>query len=134
MNRIKWLNIAGELGDFLMLIGVLFAFYSYQNSQYVYVSLGIALLGLMLGKAITIYVNAEIKLLDLAKSREWSYLNIIRIKSEKGETIDSELIKESKTASNEADELHKKIYGFYRPATAIKCSIKSVGEQMNNSH
>lgn len=118
----KILNILGDLGSFLKWGGVLTAAYDHQNSHWVAACLGIGIIGLILDKAIRASINIKINELDQANSREWSYLNIIRIKSEKAETIDKELLVQAKNASKEADQIYKNIYGFYRPATAIKIS------------
>lgn len=103
-------------------LAVLAASFNHQDSKWVAMCLSVAVLGLVIDKLLRVMANSKMNKLDNARSREWSYLNVIRLKTDKGEVVDSDLLEQSKSASKEADELHKEIYGFYRPATAIKAS------------
>ena len=118
------MNLLENVVSLMKWLGVLAALYNHQNSnsKWVAVCLFIALLGLVIDRLLRILANSKMNALNNARSREWSYLNAMRLKNDKGEVVDSDLLEESKSATEEADELYKEIYGFYRPATAIKAS------------
>jgi hypothetical protein len=116
-------NILSNIASILIWGGILVVGYYYSNPSIVTIASVACLAGLMLSKGVALYFKSEIQQLDLATSREWSYLNVIRLKTEKNELIDSELLKQAKDASIEVDQIYKNIYGFYRPATEIKSSI-----------
>tara|TARA_R110000744_G_C19367278_1_gene562020 strand:- start:2781 stop:3161 length:381 start_codon:yes stop_codon:yes gene_type:complete len=124
--NMKLMNLLENVVSSMKWLGVLAALYNHQNSnsnsKWVAVCLFIALLGLVIDRLLRVLANSKMNALNNARSREWSYLNAIRLKNYKGEVVDSDLVEKSKSATKEADELYKEIYGFYRPATAIKAS------------
>jgi hypothetical protein len=122
-------NILSNIASILIWVGILVVGYYNNNPSIVTIASVACLAGLMLSKGVGFYFNNEIRQLDLAISREWSYLNVIRLKTEKNESIDSELLKQAKDASTEADQIYKNIYGFYRPATAIRSSTTLSGNK-----
>ncbi|CAH9064474.1 hypothetical protein PSEHALCIP103_03155 [Pseudoalteromonas haloplanktis] len=116
----KLMNLLENFVSAMKWLGVLAASFNYQDDRWVAMCLSVAVLGLVIDKLLRVLANSKINALNNARSREWSYLNVIRLKNEKGEVVDPALLNQSKSATKEADELYKEIYGFYRPDTAIK--------------
>ena len=120
--NIKLMNLLERVVSVMKWLGVLVASFNHTDSRWVAMGLSVAVFGLVIDKLLRVLANSKVNALNNARSREWSYLNIIRLRNDKGEVVDAALLEQSKSATKEADELYKEIYGFYRPATAIKTS------------
>lgn len=118
----KLMNLLERVVSVMKWLGVLVASFNHTDSRWVAMGLSVAVFGLVIDKLLRMLANSNVNALNNARSREWSYLNVIRLRNDKGEVVDAALLEQSKSATKEADELYKEIYGFYRPATAIKTS------------
>lgn len=118
----KKLSLIGNLGSFLKWAGVLAAaaVYSSPDTKLIAAALAAAIVGLMVDKAVRVYTNGLLNELERAQSVEWSYLNVVRLKLEKGEAVEADLLESAKIATSEANEAYQRIYGFGRPAPAIR--------------
>lgn len=118
----KMMNLLENIASAMKWLGVLAASLNHQDSKLVAMCLSMAAIGLVAEKVLRVLVNSKINALNNARCREWSYLNVIRLRNSEGDTVDTALLEQSKTVSKEVDELYKKIYGFYRPVMAVKAS------------
>lgn len=118
----KFMILLENVVSVMKWLGVIVASFNHQDSRWVAMGLSVTLFGLIIDKLLRVLANSKVSALNNARSREWYYLNAIRLKSDKGEVVDTALLEQSKSATKEVDELYKEIYGFYRPATAIKLS------------
>lgn len=118
----KKLILIGNFGSFLKWAGALAAaaVYSSPDTKLIAPALAAAIIGLMLDETVRVYTKNKLDELERAQSVEWSYLNVVRLKVEKGEALEADLIERAKAATAEADDAYHQIYGFGRPATAIR--------------
>jgi hypothetical protein len=118
----KILSLIGNLGSFLKWAGALAAaaVYSSPDTKFIPAALAAAIIGLILDKSVRVYTNGQLSELERAQSVEWSYLNVVRLKLEKGEAVDADLLERASAATLEVNDAYQRIYGFGRPATAIR--------------
>ena len=118
----KKLILIGNFGSFLKWAGALAAaaVYSSPDTKLIAPALAAAIIGLVLDESVRVYTKGKLAELERAQSVEWSYLNVVRLKLEKGEAVDANLLERVAAATSEANEAYQRIYGFGRPATAIR--------------
>ena len=118
----KILNLLGTAATVLILGGITIAYIYSETSSIVRMALFFSILGALIELGVKVFNRGILQELSLAESSELSIHNTINRYIEKGQPVPSDLLSDLNNASTNAEEKYKKIYGFYRPAMAMKAN------------
>lgn len=90
--------------------------YFYHNPKMVMIGSVTSLAGMLVLKIISISLNRDLFVLEVAESTERSFLMEIKRRIENGKPFDDELINLCINATNEAETKYKAIHNVNRPA------------------
>lgn len=111
MNVIKIVN---NIARVMLVGGILISMHFYHNPKIVMISSVTSLAGMLALKVMSITLNHDLLILDIAESTERSFLMEIKRRVENGKPFDDELINLCGNAINEAETKYKAIHNLNR--------------------